>query len=101
MNEAEKILSDLSSREGVIGTITMTKDGVPIRSTFKDEETNLYSPLVSNFVQRTHKALEGMSEAGELEIIRIRSKKNELIVTPYRDYIFVAVQDPFLLKKKN
>jgi len=100
MNEAEKILSSLSSKEGVIGTIAMTKDGVPIRTTFSDEDTNVYSALVAHFVQRTHKALSDMPEAGELETIRIRSQKNEIIIAPYGEFVFIAVQDPFYTKKE-
>ena len=94
MNEAEKILSELSSKEGVLGTIAMTKEGVPIRTTFTADETNLFSALVAHFISRTHKALEDLPEAGELETVRIRSKKNELVIAPYGDYIFIAVQDP-------
>ena len=100
MNEADKILTELSGKDGVIGTIAMTKDGVPIRSTFTVEETNLFSALVAHFISRTHKALEDLQEAGELETVRIRSKKNELIVAPYGDYIFIAVQDTHVHKKE-
>lgn len=101
MNEAEKILNDLSTKEGVIGTIAMTKEGVPIRTTFTVEETNLFSALVSHFIARTHKALEDLPEAGDLETVRIRSKKNELIIAPYGDFIFIAVQNPFIHQKQK
>jgi dynein light chain roadblock-type len=101
MNEAEKILDDLSKNEGVIGTIAMTKEGVPIRTTFTADETNLFCALTSHFIARTHKALEDLPEAGDLETVRIRSKKNELIIAPYGDYIFIAVQNPFIYKKQK
>lgn len=101
MTEAEKILNDLSAKDGVIGTIAMTKDGVPVRSTFPVDETNLFSSLVAHFIQRTYKALEGVPDSGELETVRIRSKKNELIVAPYGDFIFIAVQDPFSVKNEK
>ena len=99
MTEAEKILGELSRKDGVLGTVVMTSDGVPIRSDFPENETNLYSALVSHFVQRTHKALEEIEDSGEPEVIRVRSKKNELVIAPYGKYIFVAVQDPFSVKK--
>ena len=100
MNEAEKLLTELSSKDGVIGTIAMTKEGVPIRTTFTADETNLFSALVAHFISRTHKALEDLPEAGELETVRIRSKKNELIIAPYGDYIFIAVQDTHFHQKE-
>lgn len=99
MSEAEKILNDLSQKEGVIGTIAMTKEGVPIRTTFSADETNTFSALVAHFISRTHKALEEIPEAGDLETVRIRSKKNELIIAPYGEYIFIAVQNPFNKQK--
>ena len=99
MADAEKILGELSQKDGVLGTIVMTSEGVPIRSDFPENETNLYSSLVSYFVHRTQKALEEIEEAEEAEIIRIRSKKNEIVIAPYGNYIFVAVQDPFNVKK--
>lgn len=99
MTEAEKILGELSRKDGVLGTVVMTHDGVPIRSDFPENETNLYSSLVAHFVQRTQKALEEIEDSGEPEVIRVRSKKNELVIAPYGKYIFVAVQDPFSVKK--
>ena len=99
MADVEKILSDISRKDGVIGTVILTSEGVPIRSDFPENETNLYSALVAHFVQRTEKALTEIDDAGETEVIRIRSKKNELIVAPYGNYIFIAVQDPFHINK--
>lgn len=95
MSDADKIIADLSRKDGVVGTVILTSDGVPIRSDFPENETNLYSALVAHFVQRTKKALEDIPDSGETEIIRIRSKKSELIVAPYGNFIFIAVQDPF------
>lgn len=95
MGDAEKILTELSRKEGVLGTVVMTIDGVPIRSDFPENETNLYSALIAHFVQRSRKAFEDTPETGEIEVIRVRSKKNELIISPYGNYIYLAVQDPF------
>jgi len=77
----------------------MTADGVPIRSDFPENETNLYASLVAHFVQRTKKALEEIEDAGAPEVIRVRSRKNELVIAPHGNYVFVAVQDPFSVKK--
>jgi dynein light chain roadblock-type len=94
MSDSEKILLDLSRKPGVLGTLVTTRDGVPIRSDFPPDATDLYSALVAHFVQRTRKALEEIPETGAPEVIRIRSKKNELIIAPQGEFIFIAVQDP-------
>jgi dynein light chain roadblock-type len=99
MGDAEKILGDLSRKPGVLGTLVMTRDGVPIRSDFEEKATNVYAAAVAHFVQRTRKALEDIPETGAPQVIRIRSKKNELVVAPQGDFVFIAVQDPLSVKK--
>ena len=93
--EVDKICADISRKGGVTGIIAMTSDGRPIRTDFPNTETYLYSDLVARFVQRTKKSFEEIPDVGEIETIRIRSKKNELIVAPYGNFILIVVQDPF------
>lgn len=95
MADAERVLSDLSRKEGVLGTVVMTDDGVPIRSDFPEHETNLYASLVAHFVQRTKKALDEMETSEVPEVIRVRSKKNEMVIVPSEGFVYVAVQDPY------
>lgn len=99
MNEADKIIGELSKKGGVTGIIAMTSDGVTIRTDFPEAETNLYSSLIAHFVQRTKKSLGEIQNVGELETIRIRSKKNELIIAPSGDFILIVVQEPFKASK--
>jgi dynein light chain roadblock-type len=99
MTDAERILGELSRRPGVLGTVVMTSDGVPIRSEFPQHETNLYASMTAHFVQRTTKALAEIGDSGEPQIIRVRSKKHEMVIAPYGSFIFLAVQDPVNAKK--
>jgi dynein light chain roadblock-type len=99
MVDAERIFSDLSRKPGVLGTIVMTSDGVPIRTDFPQAETNLYSSLVAHFVQRVKKALEEIPDVGETETIRVRSRKHEMVISPFGNFIYLAVQDPVGAKK--
>jgi dynein light chain roadblock-type len=99
MSDCERILNELSRKPGVLGTIVMTSDGVPIRTDFPEDETNLYSSLVSHFVQRVKKALSEIEDVGETEVIRVRSKKHEMVISPFGNFIYLAVQDPVNVKK--
>jgi dynein light chain roadblock-type len=99
MSIAERLLAEISRKEGVLGTIVMTDEGVAIQSDFPESETNVYSSLVAHFVQRTKKALEEIGDAGEPEVIRVRSKKHEMVIAPFGKFILLAVQDPINVKK--
>jgi dynein light chain roadblock-type len=99
MGDAERILTELSRKPGVLGTIVMTSEGVPIRSDFQQNETDLYSSLVGHFVQRVKKALAEIPDMGETEVIRVRSKKHEMVISPFGEFIYLAVQDPVNAKK--
>jgi dynein light chain roadblock-type len=99
MSIAERLLSEISRKDGVLGTIVMTDEGVAIQSDFSEAETNVYSSLVAHFVQRTKKALEEIGDAGEPEVIRVRSKKHEMVIAPFGKFVLLVVQDPINVKK--
>jgi dynein light chain roadblock-type len=99
MTTSEKLLSEISRKDGVLGIIVMTDEGIPIRSDFPENETNVYSSLVGHFVQRTKKALQELDGTGEPEVIRVRSKKNELVIVPQGKFVLLVVQDPNSVKK--
>ena len=96
ISDSEKIFLQISQKPGVLGSIAMKTDGIPIRTDFSDEQTNLYCALVSQFLKRTDKVLGNILDDPKLESIRIRSKKNELIIAPEGDYVLVVVQDPYV-----
>lgn len=91
--EIENVLQNIQSQPGVIGYVTMTGNGVPIKTTFSDNETLQYCGLVSDFVAKSQAAVGGKVLSKPLDVIRIRSKKNEIIITPEKDFILMVVQD--------
>jgi predicted regulator of Ras-like GTPase activity (Roadblock/LC7/MglB family) len=99
MSIAERLLSEVARKDGVLGAIVMTDEGVAIQSDFSETETNVYSSLTAHFVQRTKKALEEIGDAGEAEVIRVRSIKHEMVIAPYGKFILLVVQDPINFKK--
>lgn len=93
MSEIDGVLKVLGNQPGVIGTIVMKMNGLPIRSTFKDAETVHYAGLVSEFVKKAKSSLETNILQNPINVIRVRSHKNEIIITPDADLILVVVQD--------
>jgi len=93
MSESDAILKGLLNQPGVIGAIVMKMNGLPIKSTFKDSETIHYAGLVNEFVKKAKSTLETNTLANPINVIRIRSHKNEIIITPDNDMILIVVQD--------
>ena len=91
--EIEKVLSNLQEQQGVIGYVVMTGSGLPVKTTFGNNETLQYCGLVSDYVSKAQAAVGGRLLTKPLDVLRIRSKKNELIITPEKDFILLVIQD--------
>lgn len=93
--EIDGILKSLGNLTGVLGTMVMNSNGLPIRTTFKDAEAIHYAAFVSEFLRKVRSVLEPMLGA-PIDVIRVRSHKNEIIIAPSdqkSDIILVVVQD--------
>lgn len=94
--EIEAIMKGLGNLTGVIGTMTMNSNGLPIRTTFKDAEAVHYAALVSEFIRKAKSTIEiPLMNGTPIDIIRVRSHKNEIIICPdlKNDIILIVVQD--------
>jgi dynein light chain roadblock-type len=93
--EIDGILKGLGNLTGVLGTMVMNSNGLPIRTTFKDAEAIHYAAFISEFLRKLRAVLEPMLGA-PIDVIRVRSHKNEIIIAPSdqkSDIILVVVQD--------
>ena len=92
----EGIMKELGGLPGVVGTMIMNLNGLPIRTTFKDAEAIHYAALISEFVRKCKSSVEhDIMQNRPITIIRIRSHKNEIIIVPdsKNEFILVVVQD--------
>ena len=93
--EIDHIMKGLGNQPGVLGTMVMNSNGLPIRTTFRDAEAVHYAALISELLRKSKSVLEPLM-GGQIDVIRIRSHKNEIIITPSdakSDIILVVVQD--------
>lgn len=93
--EIDHLMKGLGNLTGVIGTMVMNSNGLPIRTTFRDGEAIHYAALISELLRKSKSVVEPMM-GGLIDVIRIRSHKNEIIITPSdakSDLILVVVQD--------
>ena len=73
----------------------------PCRSTFENNVAVQYAALVSHFTSKARSAVKIVSKndpENELQFIRIRSKKHEIMIAPdfdkAHDYQLIVVQNP-------
>lgn len=93
MQEADAILANIGKQPGVLGTLVMTTNGITIKSTFSGAEAANYAAVVSDFIKRTQTCTESIIPGQPLQVLRVRSFKNELIIIPEKAFTLVVVQD--------
>lgn len=72
----------LRSKQGVIGILVMNSDGVPVRTTMDTTLTNSYSAVLSRLSDQSRSAIRDLDPLNEVTFIRMRSKKNEILMAP-------------------
>ncbi|WWD21380.1 hypothetical protein CI109_105865 [Kwoniella shandongensis] len=78
-----------STGGGVNGGIVQSTGTV-----FEGESGRKYAKAVESVVLSVTKAVGDCDEGDELKLMRIRTKRHELIITPDEKYLLVVLQDP-------
>ncbi|PAA58749.1 hypothetical protein BOX15_Mlig029386g6, partial [Macrostomum lignano] len=93
--EVEETFKRILSHKGVIGAIIVSYDGIPIRSSFAENDVTVqYCALIQQLAQKAKSAVRDLDPGNDLTFLRIRSKKNEIMVAPSPDYLLLVVQEP-------
>lgn len=94
----EETFKRLQSHKGVVGVIIINADGIAVRSTVENDLTVQYAALMSQFTVKARSVVRELDPDNELEFVRIRSKKHEIMIAPEfdksREYYLIVVQDP-------
>ena len=80
--QVEETFKRIHSHKGIIGALVINGEGIAIRSTFENETTVHYAALVSHFVLKARGVIKKLSQDNELNFIRMRSQKHEILVAP-------------------
>uniref|UniRef100_A0A8C5RZ45 Dynein light chain roadblock-type 1 n=1 Tax=Laticauda laticaudata TaxID=8630 RepID=A0A8C5RZ45_LATLA len=70
------------------------KDGIPIKSTLDNSSTVQYAGLMHNLIMKARGTVRDIDPQNDLTFLRIRSKKNEIMVAPDKDYFLIVIQNP-------
>merc|ERR1712117_40840 len=90
-SEVEETLKRLVTHKGVIGTIVVNADGIPIKSTLDNHTTTQYSGLMIQLVDQAKTMFKEIDSSNDLTFMRLRTKKHEIMVAPDRDYLLIVV----------
>jgi dynein light chain roadblock-type len=68
--------------------------GIAIRSTMSQNDTIEYGSLITQFTAKAQSTLKSLHPEDDIQFIRIRSKKHEIMIAPEKDYSLIVLQDP-------
>ena len=83
----------IESRPNVTGVIVLNSEGMPIRSSIQDTGMqSQYANLISALAAKARHCVRDLDPTNDLTFLRIRSKKNEIMVAPDKDFILIVIQ---------
>ncbi|XP_065168982.1 dynein light chain roadblock-type 2 [Atheta coriaria] len=93
-NEIEETMKRIQSHKGVVGTIVVNSEGIPIKSTLDNSSTVQYAGLISALADKARSVVRDLDPTNDLTFLRIRSKKHEIMVAPDKEFILIVIQNP-------
>lgn len=92
-SQVEAALKRIQSHKGVVGTIVVNSEGIPLRTDLDNSNTLLHASLCKALVSMANNTVRDIDPENELTILRVKSKKNELIISPWDDYLLIVIQN--------
>ena len=93
-SQVEAALKRIQSHKGVVGTIVVNSaEGIPLRTDLDNSNTLLHASLCKALVSMAKNTVRDIDPENELTILRVKSKKNELIISPWEDYLLIVIQN--------
>ena len=88
----EIILERIQYHKGVMGLIIIGPDGIPIRSTMDNTTTLQYVGMCKTLCGIAQGVVRDTDPQNDLKILRVRTKKYEVIMAPENDEYLVVIQ---------
>ncbi|VDM16805.1 unnamed protein product [Hydatigera taeniaeformis] len=66
--------------------------GIAIRTTLENSLTVHYCGLIQALMNKSSSVVKDLDPTNDLTFLRIRSKKNEIMVAPQRDLLLIVIQ---------
>ncbi|KAG1660959.1 hypothetical protein FOA52_005584 [Chlamydomonas sp. UWO 241] len=94
MADIEATLARVSGHPGVLGTVIVDNKGVPLRSTLDEVLTKEYASLLPSLADLARNLVRDLDPQNDLEFMRIRSVKHEIMVAAAPEFVLIVIQDP-------
>ncbi|KAF2078527.1 hypothetical protein CYY_000152 [Polysphondylium violaceum] len=91
MSEIEESFKRIQTHKGVVGVLIINRNGSVIKSTFDQETSVSYSKMVIDIFPKADQLLKINSDNDELSFFRVRSKDNDIMITPDKDFFLLVV----------
>uniref|UniRef100_A0A3P8S402 Dynein light chain roadblock-type 2 n=1 Tax=Amphiprion percula TaxID=161767 RepID=A0A3P8S402_AMPPE len=88
--QVEETLKRIEASKGVIGTILVNAEGIPIRTTLDNSTTVQYAELLCQLSMLARTTVRDIDPQNDLTFLRIRSKKHEIMVALGEHVILLA-----------
>lgn len=96
ISTVDETVKRLAAHRGVKGVVVATAEGVPIRSTLDNDAAQQHAALATMLSIRAKSAVKELDPEDELQFLRIRGRKGEILVAPGggadRPFCLVVVQ---------
>lgn len=95
----ETSLRKLQQTFGVLGYVILNKSGIPVKyHGMESADAVQYAGLLSELVRACREFLERKlfrsDDSTELENVRLRSRKHEIVIAPEENYTIVVIHNP-------
>ncbi|KAK1799645.1 hypothetical protein P4O66_006182 [Electrophorus voltai] len=80
--EVEETLKRIQSQKGVQAIIIVNAEGIPVKTTLDNSSTVQYAGLIHQLVMKARSTVRDIDPQNDLTFLRVRSKKNEIMIAP-------------------
>ncbi|NXJ93151.1 DLRB2 protein, partial [Corythaixoides concolor] len=80
--EVEETLKRIQAHKGVIATVVVNPEGIPLRTTLDRSTTVQYAGLLQELTMQARSTAREIDPQDDLNFLRIRTKKYEIMVAP-------------------
>jgi dynein light chain roadblock-type len=84
-SEVDETVKRIMSHKGIMGVVIVNNDGIPIRSTLDNIVSVQYAGLVTQLVIKSRSMVRDLQADNDLQFLRLRSKKHEILIAPGTD----------------
>lgn len=90
--EVEDMLERIQTHKGVVGVVVVNEEGIPIRSTLDNATTLQYVSMSNTLCWIARGIVRDTDPQNDLKILRVRTKKNEIIMAPEGRKSLIVIQ---------